>query len=280
MLVSPIWGTTRLDTTETSTANAGVTLTGDGVTAHVKGPWSQLIASSAFDAYGISVLVGSTARAASVDIRRLVDIGIGAASSEIVIIANLEAGGSAEWGDPSCQPAHYVFPIFIPAGTRIAGRCQGQAISPTVQCQVRLYSTPIGPCGWTGSTVTTYGADTANSRGVLHTHGNASYPTATEIVSSTSRPTRYLQVGVGMSSDTTGNTKRGLIRIGVGSTPNYIASDLPWAESTTVESVQFETANFILSRMLLDIPSATSLRLGAMMNAAGEARSFILYGVD
>ena len=128
--------------------------------------------------------------------------------------------------------------------------------------------------------MTDYGPDTSTSSGVSHTAGNNAYATATQIVASSANPIKALQVGTDLGTDTTGATKRGLLRIGVGAGPTYVASDLPYKESTTLETVDFSLANFLLSKMAFDLPAAQSLHISAMMNAAGEARGFAFYGVN
>ena len=280
MIVIPKWGTSRLESSQANTASAGVTLTQDGTTAHTKGPWSQLIASSSFDSYGITVMIGTAAVAASTNVRRLVDIGIGAAASEIVIAPNLMCGNAGSWAVAGGGLAVYTFPIFIPAATRISGRCQANTVSGAVAALVFLHSLPIGPMGWTGSRITAYGADTATSSGVSHSPGNAAYATDTEITSSSSNPIKYLQAGTDLLTDTTGATLRGLVRIGVGATPDYIAQHLPIQESATVESLLAGSMNQLLSGMQFDIPAGTRLTVGGMRNGTAEARGFVFYGVD
>jgi len=71
-----------------------------------------------------------------------------------------------------------------------------------------------------------------------------------------------------------------LLRIGIGATPTYIVNDLPYTESTTLETVNFSHANMLLSRMLFAIPAGTRLALSAMRNTTAAARNFALYGVD
>ena len=281
MLIVPKFGTTRLQSSQTGTGDAGVTLTGDGTTAHTKGAWAQIIASSSFDAYGITIMLGTSNVAASTNRRRMADIGIGGSGSEIVLAPNLIFGNTGNWAIVNGGLAIYSFPVFIPAGTRIAGRVQCEATTNnTANVLVYLHSTPIGPGGWTGSRITAYGADTATSSGVSHSPGNGSYATATEITASSTNPIRYLQVGTDLLTDTTGSTARGLLRIGVGATPNYIVEHLPYQESTTVETLLPETMNHLLAGMAFDIPAATRLVVSAMRNATAEARGWVLYGVD
>lgn len=96
----------------------------------------------------------------------------------------------------------------------------------------------------------------------------------------TANPIKFMQVGVDLLTDTSGATKRGFLRIAAGSSTNYVVSGLPYRESTTLETVDCAYANFILSQMSFRIPAGVYLGIGAMMNAAGEARGHVIYGVD
>lgn len=263
----------------TTSAEFGTTLTASG-TIHTKGSYSTLIAATGYSAYGISIFLAGLSTAASTNTRCLVDIATGAAASEVDIISNLLCGNTPQWGSAMNYCASYYFPIFIPAGVRLSGRCQALIASDTVTAYIVLHQHPMGN-QWYGSRVTTYGANTATSSGVSHTSGSTNaYATATQIVSSTTNPIKYLQLGMDLGTDTTGVTMRGQVRLGYGATPDYFVSELPWAESTTLETVNFSYANMLLSHMGFNIPAGSDLRLSARVSGTGEARGWALYGVD
>lgn len=281
MLYIPNYGQSKLENayTGTSSAEYGATVTADATTAHVLGGYAQLTAATAEDAYGVTVSISNIGTTASTNTRSLVNIAIGASSSEQVIIPNLMCGQAGAWNSSSIGPVMYHFPIRIAQGTRIAANFQSLALSDTAVVNVWLYGAPV-PGKWYGQRVTAYGAATASSSGTAHTHGNSSYATTTELTASTTNPIKYLQVGMNLGTDTTGNTKRGLFRIAAGSSTNYIVSGIPYRESTTLETIDFTYANFMLSHMSFSIPAGSYLGIGCMMNAAGEARGKVLYGVD
>ena len=264
----------------TTSAEFGTTVTAHS-TIHTKNTtYATLIAATARDAYGITILLAGTGTVASTNARMLVDIAIGAASSEIVIIPNLLAGNVATMAQGVAGGCLYTFPVFIPAGVRLSANCQALISADTCTCAIWLHRDPIGPRGFVGSRVTAYGPDTATSSGVSHSPGNSTYATATQIVANAANPIRYLQLGIDGGTDTTLTSLRGLARIGIGATPDYIASELPFQESTTVETINNDHANLLLSRMLFNIPASTRLTVSAMRNAAAEARGWALYGVD
>ncbi len=280
MLYVPSQGQSAIETNNVDTSTElGTTVTAGG-SAHTKNTtYATLVAATAYTSYGITIGLGNVGTAASTNTRTLVDIAIGAASSEVVIVPNLLAGQVGASNSASSQPCYYHFPIVIPAGVRLSATSQSVAASDTVDVQVFLHQYSV-PGKWYGTRVTTYGADTADSTGTSHTHGDGSYATTTELTASTTYPIKYLQVSNDLLTDTTGANKRGLLRIAAGSSTNYVVSGLPFRESATLEFTDRTPANFILSHMMFNIPAGSYLGIGAMMNAAGEARGYAIHGVD
>jgi len=140
--------------------SAGTTITGSA-TANTKGTWVELVASTANDASGISIFTGNGTLIVLTN--ALVDIGIGAESSEIVIIPNLLPRALASIANSF--PDEWFFPIHIPAGTRISARMQASSSSVPmdVVCILSSRTTWMAPSIF--SRVTTYGADTSDSGG-------------------------------------------------------------------------------------------------------------------
>lgn len=111
------------------TTSAGVILTAP-VTAHVKGAYTTMVASTAFNSDGI--LVHAMCGAGGGTSWAFVDVAIGATTAEQDIIPNLfVAQGQA-------APKSFYFPIPIPAGTRISARYQGN-ISGSAPLDVTVY---------------------------------------------------------------------------------------------------------------------------------------------
>jgi hypothetical protein len=107
-----------------------------------KGSWAQVFASLDHDTYGLLVNINSNTDSAA-SRNTVLDIGVGAASSEIVLIPDLIAGnaniytgfGSGIW---------YYFPISIPAGTRVAVRAQG-TVTTAFRCFIQAMQLPLQP---------------------------------------------------------------------------------------------------------------------------------------
>lgn len=280
MLAELPYGRSSLSSSHTSVTNEGTTLTAHA-TPHTKvTAFTQIIASTAFDAYGITVQISGVG-VASTNTRFLVDIGIGGSGSEIVLLPDLNAGNAPIWAGTPAGGVYYHFPIAIPAGSRLSGRAQALVTVDVCTVMIWLHGYPTGPSGWYGSRVTAYGLDAANTRGTSITPGStSSYGSAAQIASSTANKIRYMQIGMDMLASTTGTSMRGLLRLGVGATPDYFVEHLPIGESTTYENMEFRQTNFMLSKMLFNFPAATDLRASAMVNGTGVARGLIIYGVD
>lgn len=107
-------------------STTGTTVTSGA--ANTKGSWTQLIASTAADSAGI-LLMGFYP-----GVRFGIDVGIGAAGSETVIVPNIF------WGQPGNRfPLQTYVPVSIKAGTRIAVRAQDSSGGQTVPMLVAIF---------------------------------------------------------------------------------------------------------------------------------------------
>ena len=102
----------------------GTTVTAGG-TANQKGAYVQLSAATAADYYGF-YLFASSITAANI----LVDVAVGAAGSEVLLIGNFYLPGS------TVQTAYVFLPIAVKAGSRLAARSASATLSAT--CYVTL----------------------------------------------------------------------------------------------------------------------------------------------
>jgi hypothetical protein len=106
-----------------SASSLGTIVTASG-TINTKGAWAELIAASARDTRHLILLFQSAAAH-----RFLIDLGIGAAASEQVLIPNLFHRGSSSTAATTIVPVS----CSIPAGTRVAARCQSNTASQAIQ---------------------------------------------------------------------------------------------------------------------------------------------------
>jgi len=174
--------------------SSGVTVTADN-TSHVKGAWSELIASTASN--GTVLEIRSSVFQSAVETSTLLDIGTGASGSETPLIQNIAIGGSSTVSGEQGQFAFSV-PIQIPSGTRISARIQSVVSGGrTASIFCNVYDT--GDYAQAPSSVDVIGADTATSRGTAFSAAN----TYVELTSSTSRAYRAIVLLPSLSGSVT-----------------------------------------------------------------------------
>jgi hypothetical protein len=92
-----------------------------------KGSWVQVIASLSEDTYGLIIQINNN-NVSAASRNTVLDIGIGAAASEIVIIPDLICGNAVN-ANTAGGGVWYFFPIMIKAGTRIAVRSNSSVVT-------------------------------------------------------------------------------------------------------------------------------------------------------
>jgi hypothetical protein len=189
----------------TPAANAGTTLTANA-SIHTKATsYTTLIASTTYDSYGFWVLFTNSNSSGAAS-PQLCDIAIGAASSEVIIAANIQCGWRA--GGTDRKGCGQFFPIFVPKGSRISARTQALISADTVECLIHMVGGQNNICPiFTGCDV--YGVDTANSRGTLHTPGNSGAESADANIGSTlsrNYGAVAIEIGLGAQTVTTSGT--------------------------------------------------------------------------
>lgn len=110
-------------------SNRGVAVNA-GASANTKGAWAEITSSTADFIKGLLVQIDENANTILTTGQFLIDIGIGGAGSEVVIIPNIPAATHST--DDFIAYSHTDFyPIEIPPGTRIAARCQSSITDAT-----------------------------------------------------------------------------------------------------------------------------------------------------
>jgi hypothetical protein len=221
----------RQESIGVSTATSrGTTITAHA-SANTKGSYVQLTASSSFDSDQIIVTVDRTS---SGPIRIMVDIAVGAAASEQVIISNL-------FTQPRSStlnfPTSWNIPIKIPKGSRIAARCQASTGGTTCDISAQLiqggigfesFNTDVFSIGVDLTTTSTlYGFD------VVSTNTKTAY---TEMTASLARDITCLMV---ITNDFSSSTCSHLydIAIGAAGSEQIIIPNIPGAAGTTYTQV-------------------------------------------
>lgn len=266
----------RVENAGANTAvSRGTTITSGA--AHTKGStYTTLIASTAFDASAIWIMLDDCP--AGNDF--LIDIAIGAASSEVIICSNLYGGtstGSLVYG------ANYFVPIKITAGTRVSARCQATGASQAIRVSALLFAQGFLP-GQPLSLVTTYGDATADSGGTSIDPGgtaNTKPATFTEIVASTTYPIRALIVAFGNQANAVRTSASWLVDVAIGaaSSEQIIFPNIVLNASSSPDTVLPQTT----PPLPVNIPAGTRLSARAqcdIIDATDRLFDVIIYGVS
>lgn len=222
--VSPFFGNRRLNApnmstggmaasgvTAASSARANATVTASA-TPHTMGSYTQFVASTtdAVEWIELTLLAATGVNATATS--TLLDVAIGAAASEVVIVPGIQVGYGL-------GGEHWRFPVHIPVGSRIAARCQGQVVSQTVNCAMTLGSPINGKQAPTALDVMAGASQATTSRGVDLSGGGSTLNTKTaytQIIASTTQPYGALGLSVGGATGTAFSNGGVLIDIAVG----------------------------------------------------------------
>lgn len=192
-----------------NSAASGVTVA-PNATAHTKGSWVEIIASTVADADFIQLLVSDTF-AVNNNGGALMDVGVGAASSEVVVAANVACGSYAGSNSFDGSPSN-ALPIRIPRGSRVAVRWQSvRASAGSAKVAMVLYRWPPELGIQSPTTLDTIGADTATTKGV-----SAGLTSGTWVEMSAAASQAYQGFSVGMMSNYAAAANSYNIRIEVG----------------------------------------------------------------
>lgn len=258
----------------TASASRGTTVTASA-TANTMGAWVQLTAATARESTWCEVHVHSSTAARDY----LIDIGIGGAGSEVVLIPYLVSGSGT--GSIS-RGADFRFPLLIPAGARISARCQSGTGSSTIRVSMTL-----GGGGFTQEAgmgqVSAYGAVAASTAGTTVDPGGTTANTKgawTQLAASTTAPIRALLIGQCNQLQSTRTSCDWLMDVGIGGAGSEVVvlPDLHFECSTTDDTIIPQARG----PWFVDIPTGSRLSVRAacsIITATVRNLSPIIYGV-
>jgi hypothetical protein len=165
-------------------ANPYGTVVTTGAAEATKGTVVQLIASTSFDAYWVTVLATQYGLAAT-DSQGALDILIGAATEEVWIPNLLMGFCSPTDSATGVGPKRWDFPLYLPAGTRIAARAAGKRLSTAMRVSVFLYGGAGLPPFRVGRNVTTLGMGTVPFGTTIVPGASAAEGAWTQVIAST-----------------------------------------------------------------------------------------------
>jgi len=250
-------------------SSAEVSLTAN-TSAHTKGSYSELIASTSANA-GLLVLMVQDIAAAATNTATLIDVATGASGSETAIISNLAVGGALTTTGPTGVAV--AVPLKIASGTRISARIQSVVTGgKTATAQVFLFDVG-GDYATAPTSVDVITGDTATSQGISFSGASGTWVQA---IASTSRAYRAVAI---MPSTHNSNiaTIGPQLELGVGASGSEQAFGLTAASYNNNEAVQSSPP--YLSLFGRNIPSGSRLAVKHNIAANPDRYGFTLIGI-
>jgi hypothetical protein len=255
-----VWGTTI-------TSGAGV----DTLGVYSGG---EILSATAFP-YDIHLLelwlAGSSSSAA--DSSTLLSIGTGSSGAEVVLIPNIPVGHIAA---ATVSPRPYIFPCFIPSGTRIAMKTQ--SITSSRALQVSLFVS--GYFGRSGSRLgvpkkfQSIGFNTTGSRGTSHTPGSTgTYSTLANIGSVAEFEGHFMHLipsGQGTKSDVTMTNISYIVEVSSNSGAVVYGR---WYVGNSTNETQISIP---AGPVPVGVPKGTQLQIRAKASGTAEAQDYVI----
>jgi hypothetical protein len=262
----------------TGTSDGGTAVT-SSATANTKGSYVQLMASTSFDSAAIMLEINTNFG----DTNYLLDIAVGAAGSEQIIFPNLALAFNVGMAES------ILLPLAIPAGSRIAARCQDNFGGSVVRISGQLFSSaflntpPFHSATAYGAVLTTSagtiadGGATANTKGAWAQLTAATSQAHDGLIVASVKPTQSTVV-------TADYYQLGDIGIGAAGSEKVLIPDLRGIASRSTSST-FKGAlqPSIWCFPQCDIPAGVRLaarQLSSVTVAADRANSYVVYGLN
>lgn len=192
----------------------GTSVTTGGTTA-TKGTPAELITSTAFDAWMVSVIVSQYA-ASTVASDGALDILIGAATEEILIPDLLFGAAGGETVNAGLGPRVWTFPLHVPAGSRLAAQAAGRRTSTALRVGIVLHGGPSQPPFRCGTRVDTLGMGTVPNGTAITAGETGAEGGWTQIIASTARDYFALVPSLQVTNDGSTNFRTLFADIGIG----------------------------------------------------------------
>ena len=211
-------GLSFANATSIGAVNSNGTLLTGSASTYTKGAWGQLTASTTTDINWLlvqGVSFGWFGRAIALD------IGVGGAGSEVIVVANLN------YSDLNAVTALYMLPVSIPAGSRIAGRFASNSANDFFNLLVTGFQDTYQSAGTAGSIVDTYGFSTSTNFGTQIDPGSTPNTKGAYVQLTASTTADILGVmlrldGQGTTTGTTGGLVSWLVDLAVGAAASEI----------------------------------------------------------
>ena len=269
MLYIPNKGILR---TQTNLSSVGSITPGTSLTPSVgsKGGTVELIASTDFDVFAVKLGFNSYSLSAAAR-RCAADLLLGAATEEIAI-ADILCGFTSALD--TGRGKIYLFPLYIPAGTRIAIQGQGDSATPAMHVSITLYGGHCVPWWQPFQKCDTYGGTVPD--GVAVTEGAAGAEGSwTQIVASTTRDHKAVVPSFSSNNDTSVQAAAHSFDVGIGSATEEQIGVPFYFQGNSSEREIGPWPNWPIFH---DIPAGTRLAVRcSSSNATVDTRGFNLH---
>lgn len=253
------------NTGSVGTLTPGTSVT-TGAAATTKGTPAELFASTAFETYWMTILASNYGLAATAA-QGCMDILVGAATEEI-LIPNLLMGHCGSVSATGKGPKRWDFPIYIPAGTRIAVQAAGARVSTAFRVCMYLFGGDGAPAFRVGTKVTTYGMGTLPN-GTAITPGASGVEGAfTQITAATTEDHFAVLPSFQPTGDTTLTNSLITVDIGIGAATEEVIGDSYWYG---IDGGEFMDGSYPSWPAFVDIPSGSRLTMRASNSGVNDA---------
>jgi hypothetical protein len=259
----------------------GITLSASS-TPHTKGAWLEVFSSTPFDVLGLTLFLQYTFNNLGIS-GVLLDVGVGASGSEVVVIPDLQWSGvsQAVYRHPVRTP---FLPVYIPAGSRIAVRAQSNKTSDIWQGAMMLHGQSwLSPVSF--NRCKAYGIDSANSRGTnVNGGGNDTKGSWSEITSSTTYRTRGLILGWGGGGTDFAsqyNEWKFDLAVGASGSETVVFPDIQYTAGGLVSGYGPAHVTTFSALFLCDIPAGTRLAVRFQAEVSATAGGYgVIHAFD
>lgn len=253
----------------------GTAVTTDATLASTKGTAVELITATAFDAYEITVVAHGYSTTSTASDGAL-DILVGAATEDI-LIPNLLMGYCGTTTIQGMQGKHWTFPLYIPAGTRIAAQVAGNRLATVCRVGVILSGGDGAPHGRLGRKVTTYGMGTVPDGTSITPGLSGAAGSFTQITAATSEDHFAFLPSLQPNSETLVQNQTLLAAIGVGA-----ATEEEIGQWMAQADIAENMSGWMRDRpALVDVPSGTRLAMRvSSSHSASDAFTGVIHAVS
>lgn len=260
-----------------ATANAVLgTNVPTGAASNTKGTITELISSTSFDSYLMQITAADYGTSVTASPGCL-DIMVGGSGSEIVLIENLLMGACGGIDIQVRGPKHWLFPLYVPAGTRISARAAGSRLSTNVKVSVYLWGGTGYPPFKVGTVVDTYGIGTVPN-GVTITQGASGAEGSWKQITSSSTRNHFCIVPSFQFNDSSLIDAFLQLDVGIGAAASE--QQLGHSFHYSQGSVDCMDGPYPLLPLFSDIPSGTRLAMRVSSSGATQTANGALHGVS